>query len=132
MPTFEDIVIRSEKLEVHFGNTTKKMFAPKYVTLQRNGKLVIHTPVDPFNPHTCSHFNELMGSDYLDNLWELGNIFQTNRDQNCQIMASLDLQYLFPGTKVFLRDKTKELELKVYEFERADYQDDLAQPYGFS
>lgn len=126
MPTTDEIIIKSDKLEVYFGNTNKKVFSSKYVTLQKNGKLVIHTPIDPFNPHTCSHFNELIGSDYLDNLWELGGILQINRDKNCQIVASLDLQYLFPGTKVFLRDKTKELELKVYEFERSDYQDDLA------
>ena len=114
------------------GAASKKAFAPKHVTLQRNGKLLIRPPVDPFNPHTCSHFTDMRSQEVLDNLWELGNVHQTNRDKNCHIVASLDLQYLFPGTKIFLRDKTKELELKVYEFERSDYADDLAQPYGFA
>jgi len=74
----------------------------------------------------------MMSPEVLDNFWDLGNIHQTNRDKSCEIVASLDLQFLFPGTKVFQRAKTKELELKVYEFERSDYADDLAQPYGFA
>lgn len=111
---------------MHFGNSLKKQFNWQYVTLQKNGKLLIHSAVDPLNPHTCSHFRDMVSSDVLDNFWELGNVYQTNRDAACKLVASIDLQFLFPGTKVFLREKSRELEIKIYEFERADYQDDQA------
>ena len=119
-------------LDVHIGAAAKKNFSTKFVSLQRNGKLVVYTPVDPHSTDTYDERRSLLCPAHLENFWDQGNLLQTNRDKRCQIVAALDLQYLFPGTKVFLREQAKELEVKIYKFERADSDGDDSTPYGFS
>lgn len=132
-PEREEIIIKSQLVDVHLGVGSRRSFSSKYISLQKNGKLIVYTPADPYGDAGDDEDpSDLLCPAILTNLWEQGNVLQTNRSKSCQVVAAIDLQYLFPGTKVFRRDKDKEIEVDIYEFERADTDYDDSNPYGFS
>ena len=95
-PEKDDFILKHSYLDIKTDKWIKG-----FVTLQKNGKLVVWSDVNPLvNDYNYDDDVDQMADADFESIWQIGSVLQLNRRKQCKIMHVVDLSLLFPGTKI--------------------------------